>query len=253
MLVESGHDRRAGGPVPGARGHPLRGPRLRRAGARARRRARAARRGPRVARARHAHRDGPRARQARRRPAHRARARLLHRHRLRDAVRRPRGVGLVLLGWSLRRARQRRTHDLPRRGHLDRRDAHPRAAHRPWPRHGLAVDAGSRARRADRRRGPGGAPSGSRPRCAGVASPARSLPRRRSSASRSATPSAAASRSSGSRRQASTARSRTSAPASRCRPTPRRGVRPLLTCAPRSPAATDLAHPVECPLPDVQI
>ena len=46
--------------------------------------------------------------QARRRPAHRPRPRLLHRHRLRDAVRRPRGVGLVLLRRALRRARERR-------------------------------------------------------------------------------------------------------------------------------------------------
>ena len=108
LLVESGTTRRAGRPVPRARRDPLDRPRLRRAGARARCRAPAARRGPRVPRERHPHRHGPRPGQARRRPAHRARPRLLHRHRLRDAVRRPRVVGLVLLGRALRRPRQRR-------------------------------------------------------------------------------------------------------------------------------------------------
>ena len=147
-----------------------------------------------------ARRHGAGARGARRRPADRPRARLLHRHGLRDPARRVRVVGLGLLRRALRLAGHRRSHDLPRRRHLDRAvpgsctcssasAGSPRSRSTPAAVLVAVIDEES----------PRGRPDGWRRRCGRAASRARWRPARRSSASRSATPTGAASRSSGSR------------------------------------------------------
>ena len=134
------------------------------------------------------------------RPVHRPRPGLLHRHRLRDPPRRLRVARVDLLRRPLRRARQRRPDDVPRRGHL------PRASAGCWCRWSSAAWSAA----AGRCPAPSSSPSSTRsraatatpspPRCAPAGSPARSPPPPRSSASRSGTPSGGASRSSGSPR-----------------------------------------------------
>ena len=130
-------------------------------------------------------------------------------------------LGLDLLGRPLRRAGQRRPGDLPRRGHLARRDpdagaAASRAAGSPPP---AAVPSAVLVALVDeetRAAGRRGRPAAARPRRRHRGG----ARRRRSSASRSGTPSAAASRSSGSPpAPTSRTRSRTSAAASSTTPT----------------------------------
>ena len=151
------------------------------------------------------------------RPEDRPRPRLLHRHGLRDLPGRLRAARVGRRRRALRRARHRRPDDVPRRRHLPRR--HPHA--RPAARRGRARPAAGRCR------APCSSPWSTRRTAApATRSPtalrARGIPcevaaaRRRSSASRSATPSAAASRTSGSQAPtASQPRSRTSAAATR--------------------------------------
>ena len=112
------------------------------------------------------------------------------------AATRPR---LDLLRRPLRRAGQRRPHDVPRRRHLLRRLPRPGPAARRRRPGGRPQGAERRAGRGHRRGVARGAARPWPPRCAPAASPCEVAATRRSSASRSGTPSAAASRSSGSR------------------------------------------------------
>ncbi len=133
-------------------------------------------------------------------------------------------VGLGVLRRSLRLAGHRRPHHLPGGRHLDRAvparapARQPSAGSRPAARPRPPCSSPSSTRRAAR------PPAGWPRRCGRAASRARWRPARRSSASRSATPTGAASRSSGSPVPGRAAtRSRTSARASRSTPTRRRG------------------------------
>ncbi len=222
--------------VPRARRDPLRRHVVRRPGARPRRRAPAARRGPRAARGRRRRGARADARRRRGRPQDRPRSRLLHRHRLRDPARRLRVVRLGVQRRSLRRARERRPHDLPRCRHLARRQsAHgcargPRAGHRQPLGADLRPGRGQRrgvARRVRRRR---------RRACARAGSAPRWRPRPTSSASRSASPTDAASPSCGSSTPTVRTRSRTSAAATRC------GGSRRLAAARRGPRPDGPAH-----------
>ena len=165
------------------------------------------------------------------RPAHRPRPGLLHRHGVRDPDGRLRGAGLDLLGRAVRLAGLGRADHLSRCRHLARR--HPAAGAAAAARRAERVAGGAvgRARRAARRGLAAGQRRRSRRPCAAAASPPRSRPRRRSTASRSATPNGAASRSCGSR--ASRTRSRTSAAGSRWPPIRRPGARRKQTCTRR--------------------
>ncbi len=148
-------------------------------------------------------------------PAHRPRPRLLHRHRRRDLHERLRAAQVRRWRRSLRRARQRRPYDLPRRRRVVRRLAHPRPAHRRRRPRGQPPGAQRRARRGERR-GRSARPAPRSPtRCGPGKSLARSHPQPPSSASRSGSPNAAASPTSGSSRTTAPTRSRTSAPGSR--------------------------------------
>ena len=174
-----------------------RGPGARR---RAGRDARAARRGPRRSSARSiraAARAG--ARRRRRRPQDRARARLLHGVGLRDGAGRARAARVDLLRRPLRHARVRRREHLPGRRPVDRRlpaGVAPASARGLVTRH--AVGAQRRARRGQQRGRPRAGPTRSPPRCGRGASRSRSRRPRRSSASRSGTPTGGGSRSCGS-------------------------------------------------------
>ena len=132
--------------------------------------------------------------------------------------------GSVCSGRALRLAGHRRSHDLPRRRHLDRADPARAPARHQARAHREPLHPGGRARRRRRRGDAARRPGGSPRRCGRAASRARWRPAPRSSASRSATPTGAASPSSGSRAPGRAAtRSRTSARVSRSTPTPRRG------------------------------
>ena len=171
---------------------------------------------------RHPGRHGARARRARRRPADRPRPRLLHRHRLRDPARRATSRGA-------RSAPAAATTRWPPTGAPPTRVSASRSASPAcWAcsrASGLLTASRStpavRARRRQRRGG-----RAERPPRVATALRARGIacevaPSRRSSASRSGTPSGAASRTSGSRvRGRAATRSRTSAPATRSTPTP---------------------------------
>ena len=141
---------------------------------------------------------------------------------------------------SLRRPGQRRPDDVPRRRHLLRRLAHPRPARRRRRARRQPRRLERRARRARRRGRPRRPPTSSPTGCAVAASRPRSPRARRSSASRSGTPSGAASRTSGSSRTTAATRSRTSAAATRSTPTPTRGTHRPPTSTRRSspPSAT---------------
>ena len=226
----------AGRPVPGPGRHPCLGRLLRGARPCPRRRARPPHRGP-----RRAGRAGPWLRAAgdrpgphRGRPLHRPRPGLLHRHRLRDPPRRLRVARVDLLGRPLRRARQRRADDVPRRRHLPGRQPAAGAAGPAWAGRRQPVRAQCRPRRPRRRGVARATATRSPPRCAPAGSPARSPPPLRSSASRSGTPSGGASRSSGSPRPTGDTRSRTSARGNRSVPTRPPGPHPPRTCARRS-------------------
>ena len=143
---------------------------LRRAGPGARRRGRAARRGAhragrghrrlRVRRQRPRHRRGQ--------PADRPRPRLLHRHRPRDLHGRLRTAEVGRRRRPVRRARERRPDDVPRRRHQLRRLPHPRPAlrrRRPGARpQGAQHGAGRPGRRGVARRQRGGRDRAAPPR-----------------------------------------------------------------------------------------
>ena len=232
---------RAGRAVPRARDDPGARHVVRRPGAGARRdrrpprgrsrRARGRRRGLRRRRPRQRHGGGQ--------PADRPRARLLHRHRGRDLHGGLRAAEVRRRRRPVRRPRQRRQDDVPRRRGLVRRLPHARPAGRRRGARRQPVGAERRARRRRRRGVRDPRPTPSPARCAPAASRARSHPPPRSSASRSGTPTAAASPTSGSHHRpdgAPPTRSRTSAAETRCRPTRPPGTLLQRTCDPRSSA-----------------
>ena len=137
---------------------------------------RAARPGPRGARRRRRGLPCRRRRPGRRRgqPPHRARPGLLHRHRRRGLHGGLRAPQVGRRGRALRRARQRRPDDLPRRRRLLRRLPHPHPAHRRRRARRRPAGAQRRPGRAQRRGGPRRQHRGRRAPSAPATSPARS-------------------------------------------------------------------------------